>query len=166
MKEWDESTNSSLGLSPDALSPYTHKKASWKCSKCGHVWIAEINSRSRGTGCPNCKGEKISKAKEIVKPGNSLAERFPEIAKEWHPYRNGNIAPDTINSGSKRFVWWQCERGTNGRLQSATAPVQKIIRHAQNAQRNCIHHSPNRQFCSIFRITFLAKTGLSLTRKK
>lgn len=111
MKEWDELTNSSLGLFPDALSPYTHKKASWKCSRCGHVWIAEINSRSRGTGCPNCKGEKISKAKESVKPGNSLAERFPEIVKEWHPNRNGNIAPETINSGSKRVVWWQCEKG-------------------------------------------------------
>lgn len=111
MEEWDEVTNSSLGLFPDALSPHTHQRVSWKCSSCGHVWVAEVNSRPRGTGCPKCKGQKISSAKKRVKPGNSLAERFPEIAKEWHPTKNGELSPDTINSGAKILVWWQCAKG-------------------------------------------------------
>ena len=36
----------------------------------------------------------------------SLAYRFPEIAKEWHPNKNGLLTPDKINWSSRRKVWW------------------------------------------------------------
>ena len=39
---------------------------------------------------------------------NSLAEKYPSIAKEWHPTKNGNLNPDMFNWGSSDKVWWRC----------------------------------------------------------
>ncbi|MFD4231381.1 zinc-ribbon domain-containing protein [Streptomyces sp. NPDC058545] len=38
--------------------------------------------------------------------GNDLATRFPEVAREWHPTRNGDLHPDHIAPKSNRKVWW------------------------------------------------------------
>lgn len=46
-----------------------------------------------------------------VKPGNSLLDKFPEIATEWHPTRNGALTPDNVTAGSDKSVWWQCAQG-------------------------------------------------------
>ncbi len=55
MAEWDYAKNGEL--SPHTISPYSHKKAWWKCS-CGNEWEAEIKSRQLGTGCPICNRRK------------------------------------------------------------------------------------------------------------
>tara|TARA_B100001971_G_scaffold59222_1_gene54265 strand:+ start:906 stop:1187 length:282 start_codon:yes stop_codon:yes gene_type:complete len=41
----------------------------------------------------------------------SLADRNPELAKEWHPTRNGDLTPDQVTPGSSRKVWWRCSLG-------------------------------------------------------
>ena len=33
----------------------TIQKGWWKCSDCHHEWQSRISTRSRGSGCPNCK---------------------------------------------------------------------------------------------------------------
>ncbi|MBO5078747.1 MAG: hypothetical protein J6B67_03575 [Oscillospiraceae bacterium] len=43
--------------------------------------------------------------------GNSLAERFPEIAKQWNCAKNSGLNPHNFTSGSNRKVWWICENG-------------------------------------------------------
>ena len=40
---------------------------------------------------------------------NSLAIRFPSIAKEWHPTKNGNITPEMVSRGSNKRFWWKCQ---------------------------------------------------------
>lgn len=42
---------------------------------------------------------------------NSIANKFPEIAKEWHPTLNGNLKPENVSYGSNIKVWWLCENG-------------------------------------------------------
>lgn len=37
---------------------------------------------------------------------NSLKDIFPEIAKEWHPTKNGDLYPEDVSSGSHQKVWW------------------------------------------------------------
>ena len=37
---------------------------------------------------------------------NSLLEIKPELAKEWHPTRNGKLTPDEVTIGSHKKVWW------------------------------------------------------------
>ncbi len=38
----------------------------------------------------------------------SLAETNPEIAKQWHPTKNGDLKPANISYGAEQKVWWQC----------------------------------------------------------
>lgn len=37
---------------------------------------------------------------------NSLAFKYPEIAEEWHPSKNGDLLPTNIYGGSIDMVWW------------------------------------------------------------
>ncbi len=39
---------------------------------------------------------------------NSLLYRFPDIAKEWHPTKNGNLKPENIPAGYTKRIWWKC----------------------------------------------------------
>jgi hypothetical protein len=36
---------------------------------------------------------------------------FPNIAKEWHLTKNGNLNPEDFIKGSKKKVWWECNKG-------------------------------------------------------
>ena len=54
-KEWHPTLNGELR--PTDISRGSGKKVWWKCSK-GHEWIATVNSRSNGNGCPYCSGKK------------------------------------------------------------------------------------------------------------
>lgn len=40
----------------------------------------------------------------------SLLERFPNIASEWHPVKNGNLMPDMVMPASAEKVWWLCPK--------------------------------------------------------
>lgn len=40
-----------------------------------------------------------------------LASLYPDLAKEWHPTKNGELTPDQVTPGSNRKVWWRCELG-------------------------------------------------------
>lgn len=41
---------------------------------------------------------------------NSLANKYPEIASEWHPIKNGNLTPDMFDYSSNKTVWWMCSK--------------------------------------------------------
>ena len=102
VKEWHPTKN--VGLSPNDVPPTTHRKVWWLCKK-GHEWQAQINSRTRGTGCPICANKKV------VVGVNDLATTHPEIAAQWHPSRNGSRTPQKIVYGNRAKVWWQCDKG-------------------------------------------------------
>ena len=53
--EWNYEKNSELR--PIDVSPKSHKKVWWKCSK-GHEWQATIRNRNNGADCPYCSGRK------------------------------------------------------------------------------------------------------------
>ena len=80
----------------------------WKCSKGpDHEWPQKLVERTRGgTGCPFCDGKKISVT-------NSLAVRYPELAKQWHLAKNNNVSPDHVFGGGKKKYWWQCQINSN-----------------------------------------------------
>ena len=47
-----------------------------------------------------------------LKPGiNDLETISPEIAKEWHPTKNGDLKPSDMHNASSRNVWWKCPNG-------------------------------------------------------
>jgi DNA-directed RNA polymerase subunit RPC12/RpoP len=41
---------------------------------------------------------------------NCLANRFPEIAKQWHPAKNGNLTPNKVCCSSLKKVCWICNK--------------------------------------------------------
>lgn len=110
-KEWDYDKNKNF--LPSTISPYSHKKVWWKCSKCGHRWMATIKHRTYGVGCPQCgrKQSTISKHKTDIETKGSVATNNPDLALEWHPYRNGDLLPTEVLSNSNKKVWWRCRKG-------------------------------------------------------
>lgn len=46
-----------------------------------------------------------------IKKENSLANLYPEIAKEWDYDLNGNLLPEYISYGSNMHINWICENG-------------------------------------------------------
>ena len=101
-KEWASDKNA---ISPDELPPYTRTKVWWRCEK-GHEWQAALDARvSQGRGCPVC-------VNQMVIPGeNDIATVTPQMVKLWHPTRNGELLPTMVTPGSRKLIWWQCERG-------------------------------------------------------
>ena len=45
----------------------------------------------------------------VPKPGESLADLFPDVAAQWHPTRNGELTPTKISYGVGRRYWWKCD---------------------------------------------------------
>ena len=41
----------------------------------------------------------------------SLAETHPEVAKQWHPTKNGDLSPKDFTHGTHKKVWWKCDKG-------------------------------------------------------
>jgi len=100
--QWHPTLNGSL--KPEGFTAGSSKKVWWKCDVADdHEWECIIFDRTmgNGSGCPCCGGEKASVT-------NSLASLSPELSKEWHPTKNGDLTPDGIPNGSGKRVWWAC----------------------------------------------------------
>ena len=41
----------------------------------------------------------------------SLHVLRPDLAKEWHPTKNGSLSPKDVTPESQMEVWWLCENG-------------------------------------------------------
>lgn len=76
----------------------------WKCDK-GHEWKITISNRTRGETCPICSNHKI------LKGFNDLATTHPEVVKQWHPTKNGDLQPTEVGAGTSKKAWWICEKG-------------------------------------------------------
>lgn len=100
-KEWHNARNGTM--KPSDVSAGSAEKVWWQCDK-GHEWQATVTNRARGAGCPMCSGR-------VASPENNLAIRFPEIAVEWHPAKNGDMTPADLSPGSHKKVWWKCKKG-------------------------------------------------------
>jgi hypothetical protein len=71
----------------------------------GHEWQATVAGRhERGRGCPFCAHQRVSDE-------TCLANINPELAKEWHPLKNGTLTPRDVFSCSNKKVWWICSSG-------------------------------------------------------
>ncbi len=96
---------------PTEFSFGSAEKVWWKCPRGDdHVWLRAIFRRTSSTGkfyaCPFCEGYKVSKT-------NSLATLFPQVAKEWHPTKNGKLTPQEVGAKSTKRVWWKCPKGSD-----------------------------------------------------
>ena len=102
--EWHPSLNHPI--SPELVKPFSQKKVWWQCGiNSEHQWETQLSTRTfQGSCCPYCSGR-------IITSRNSLAAVCPQIAKEWHPTKNGILTPEKISFGSKKKAWWICSKG-------------------------------------------------------
>jgi hypothetical protein len=120
VSEWHPTKNGDL--TPCDVTPGSYTAAWWECPKGpDHEWRTMVRERHRGRGCPFCTNVRVSVT-------NSLAARFPKIARDWHPTKNDDLRPGDVVAGSARRVWWRCVRGhdwqatIDGRTQGARCP--------------------------------------------
>lgn len=96
-REWHERNKQP----PSYYMPKSNDKVWWRCEK-GHEWNANIDSRTRGNGCPYCAGK-------LPSATYNLRYNFPHIAAEWH--EKNDRSPEKFTPFSNKKVWWKCERG-------------------------------------------------------
>jgi hypothetical protein len=104
-KEWHPTKNGNL--KPTDVTRSSNNNAWWQCSSYSdHVWFAAINNRSKlkGAGCPFCSG------KIVLMGFNDLLSTEPELAKKWHPTKNGILKPSEVSKGTTKKIWWQCSK--------------------------------------------------------
>jgi len=100
-REFDEERNGGLTAKDVGIS--SHWKYNWKCLKNPeHRWSATIGHRVRPQGCPFCSGRRAS-------PDYCLAVIAPEIARQWHPTKNGNLTPYDVSPNSGKRQWFLCD---------------------------------------------------------
>ena len=106
--EWNFEKNQDL--KPELFTEKSNKKVWWilpyddpKSGKhFDFEWEAPIANRAKGVGCPYLSGRRAW-------PGfNDLATTNPELAKEWHPTKNGPITARDVTGGSGKKAWWIC----------------------------------------------------------
>src|SRR3989338_343899 len=101
VREWHSTRNEDLN--PTILAPNSNKKVWWICGQ-GHEWRATIANRNYNkSGCPFCVGKRVCLE-------NSLALVNSEVARQWHPTKNGTLTPLDVTRSSHRVVWWLCSK--------------------------------------------------------
>ncbi|MCA0940864.1 hypothetical protein LCM28_13370 [Salipiger pacificus] len=128
--QWDYEANAPHR--PEEVTPGSSKAFQWKCANNEeHTWIAKVNVRSKGHGCPICSGRVASKE-------NSLAACEPQLTKEWHPTENYPYTPENTSRGSKRKITWVCSLGHEFR-----ATVNNRVANGSGCPR-CARHGMSR----------------------
>lgn len=82
----------------------THSKLNMYCNICKDYPSMRWSHLYSGIGCGICRGFQVGKY-------HNLAVERPDIAKEWHPTKNGNLTPKDVTYGSNKKVWWLCLNG-------------------------------------------------------
>lgn len=101
--EWDITNNKIL---PSEVIAHSHKKYQWICSQCGYEWVTSPDNRTRGNGCPKCKGKNTT-----ITGYNDLATKRPDLLLEWNYEKNTDVDPKKIAVNSHKKVWWKCKLG-------------------------------------------------------
>ena len=98
-KEWHYLKNG--GLTPEQVASGSGKKAWFICKERGHEHYTVIADKVKGVKCPYCSGFYTSEE-------NCLETMNPEVAKEWHPFKNEDLTPRQVNACSHSLAWWRC----------------------------------------------------------
>ena len=98
-KEWDYEKNT---VDPDTIAPSTNKKVWWRCAN-GHSYqsLPFNKFHDNGGNCPYCSSNRLCRE-------TSLGVVNPELAKEWHPTKNGSLTPFDVFASTNQYIWWLC----------------------------------------------------------
>ena len=104
-EEADHVRAAAMGLDFWSIAPGTKVRLPWRhvtADPNPHSWLQAGSSRVHmKAGCSICRGYSAD-------PTTSLAGRCPDLAREWHPTRNGGRTPYDVTPGSHHDAWWTC----------------------------------------------------------
>lgn len=101
--DWHPTKNEKLD--PTKISAGSGQKAWFLGKECGHEWETAVRGYLKNNGCVVCSGQQVRKG------SNDLTTLKPELAKEWHPTKNGTLLPTQVTIGAGKKVWWLCNKG-------------------------------------------------------
>lgn len=80
-------------LTPDMFTCGSAKRIVWVCRACGNEWIASVNDRANGHGCPVCAQQIVanSRKKKVICVETGTVFESVNFAAEW-----ANISPSTL----------------------------------------------------------------------
>jgi hypothetical protein len=101
---WLNLNNSQFKLSKDNEYKGSFSKLNLYCNKCKDYPNMSWNNIFHKIGCGICDGKQVGVY-------HNLASQRPDIAKEWHSTKNGNLTPRDVTYGEGIKVWWLCQFG-------------------------------------------------------
>ena len=121
-KQWHPTKNGEL--KPEHFIFGSHAKVWWLCENkckegCLHEWETAIINRTNGYGCPYCSKHS---SREIC-IHDSIVYTHPEIAKQWHPTKNGELKPEHFTYGTEQKIWWfsnECKHDWDSQISNRT----------------------------------------------
>ena len=115
LAQWNKEKNTTMTTKTVTFGSL--KKAWWQCDQ-GHEWETTIATRTvQGSNCPYC-----ARCRSL--PGvDDFESAYPELVKQWHPTKNGDLQPCDVTKTAYKEVWWQCEKGHEwkAKIKSRTA---------------------------------------------
>lgn len=96
------------GLFPDEVTTQSGRKVWWllivKDERGEHIleWEERIADLVLRRACPYITSANV----KVCKGFNDLNTLRPDLAKQWHPYKNGNLTPEDVTIKSNKKVWW------------------------------------------------------------
>jgi len=143
-KQWHPTKNGDLIL--ENLTSGSNVNVWWLCPNkckegCLHEWQTSLNHRiGRNTGCPYCSTNQL---KHCIH--DSIVWTNQELAKQWHPTKNGELKPEDFIIGSAKSVWWLCEKKCKeGCLHEWASTIRDRVNNGCpccSRKKNCIHES-------------------------
>jgi len=108
-------------------------KLKWKCliDGCQETFETPWEGILNGANCGYCFGRRVGLS-------NCLATLNPELAKEWHPTKNGNLTPYDVTCGTNKTIWWKCKKGHEWEAD--------ISSRAKNGCPYCSHSLPSEDY--------------------
>jgi hypothetical protein len=99
----------------------------------------------RNSGCPFCKGKKLC-------VHTSIQFTHPNISKEWHTLKNGNLKPTDFKAQSNKKVWWLCDKKCP---QGCLHEWETTISNRCHLNNNCPYCSiPQNKICTHMSISY------------
>ncbi|PGZ96926.1 hypothetical protein COE51_16265 [Bacillus pseudomycoides] len=115
LSEWHPTKNEEID--PNEITEESYEYIWWKCSNEGHEFGMTVRDRyKKEEKCPRCmrmnKYKNQPNPEEDEKLKRTLIEVDSELAKQWHPTKNGELTPEMVLFGDEKTSrWWQCKRG-------------------------------------------------------
>ena len=90
---------------------------------CENTHITRFSNfiNNKNAYCESCKKE--SKRERVIIYEKMIAYTHPEIAKQWHPTKNGELKPEHFTYGTEQKIWWfsnECKHDWDSQISNRT----------------------------------------------